>query len=141
MRRIFLVLAACAMTTFALVAPALASDMSKSGHLGVGASGPNAKKPPKGTKYDFIRYSTAHEVESEGEELLYKKTHTWETIGFCSSGTYTKEGKKLILVAEGDCEAVTSELEKVKGKAGAYYGPVYENVTRALFGYEELIKE
>lgn len=129
------------MTTFALVAPALASNMSKSGHVGVGASGPRAKKPPKGTKYHFIRYSTAHEVESEGEQLLYKKTHTWDAIEFCGSGTYTKAGKKLILVDAEACEAVTSELEKVKGKAGAYYGPVYETETRALFGYEELIKE
>jgi hypothetical protein len=136
MRRIILVLAACATASLGLTASAQAAAHAKAYHLNVyteGSEGP-----------EFFYEATVD---------LYGKVHsgTWamsaaseETCegGAEPSGSYVKESHTFTFTVTSECgEGLILTAEHVKHKKGTYYGPITFGVGGVIGGYAELIKE
>jgi len=128
MRRVLVVLAVCAVGSFALSASAQAAGSSAasgavSGGVGLNTTLP-AAKAPKPKQYEWCGSASGCGFVYD----LYPKTLTWvETIeGFeGATGTYTKGAKGLlVLVVNGlPCVVELHKVKKTKNYAGAETGP------------------
>jgi hypothetical protein len=136
MRNRLLTLVACALASFVFVAAsAQAASSSFSGKSGVGQGAkPLAKvKAPKPTPYATKQFYEGS-LYLESTINLYKKTKTWEQVGWCDYGSYTLASGKLTLL--DDCAGATWSLAKVKKKKGVYYGTIGGGVFEGPYNVE-----
>jgi hypothetical protein len=141
MKRMLVMLAACATMSLALVASAQAAagtSVTGGSALGQAAPAPAAKKAPKPILYALTVYNEDFEVTNEATLDLYNKTKTWSVEGYCDVGTFTKVGKSLTLSDE--CVGQTWFEEKVKHAKNTYFGLDFDEADEFV-AYIGLVKE